>query len=192
MNAFELYNENGKPVGIFACGKCRMLTIGGGMKNTRESAEQCCQPVLCECGAEVAQHRTACQPCINRKDAERTAKVLADAAEVEQWDGFVYLDGYGRDGFAEDIGVLTEEINDEEPEPRPQWAFLCVPEQQTICLETVIENLCADGYEEMSERLDTTELESAIAKFHADNAKELQVWRPDFKRKIRIPRLDQD
>lgn len=197
MNAFELHNEKGEPVGVWCCGKCRLLTLGDGLKNTKEYAEQCCLPEKCRyCGKDVEPapgnvfgskaHHEECE----KRDRERKKReTLAKAEEVTSYTGWVYcedLDGHN-DGYFEEASHIPEYVeNEDEDCPRPAFAFCCEPSIHRVSLENIIENLCDDAHEGMPGYLDTKALAKAIDDFNELNKKHLVSYYPDYKRKVRI------
>jgi hypothetical protein len=219
MNAFQLYNENGKPTGLWCCGQCRMVALnplwGSGKsseKNTREGAEACCRPQMCvTCGTEkkTNNYDPDCHRCRDdrwdRERAERDAKRLENAEDVtDSYSGPVYLDGVSGDwgdGFHSDVGSLAdaidEEIADRDPEEVPPdwlrevWAFCCKPKQQKLDLEDAIHRLCEDGYDDMFESLAVPKsLQEAIDEFNRVNETALTIWNVDYSRKVRLERTE--
>ena len=215
MNAFQLFNENGKPTGLWCCGQCRLVTLnplwGSGKsaeKNTREGAEACCRPQVCQtCGAEkkTQNYDPDCDRCRRdrwaRAGAERDAKRLQSAEDVtDSYTGPVYLDGLPGDwgdGFHSDVGslvdALAEELHDRDPDEVPAawsnevWAFACNPKQQELDLEDAIQRLCEDGYEDMDEAIDVPKsLQEAVDEFNRINQTALTIWNVDYSRKVRV------
>jgi len=204
MNAFELYNENGKPTGVWACGKCRRLTlqyVSGEVpnKNTRESAEACCRPLLCGCGKEIGKYpgTSECDQCRSarwqKEMAEKYAKRIATAEDVtETYIGPVYCECFNRggwgDGYYSDISELLDSIAGEKEDNWPEWVFACNPEVRQLDARDIIERICYDGYEGMSDFLSPSpELIAACEKFNQDNKTYLTLWDADYSRKIRVP-----
>jgi hypothetical protein len=178
VKANELFYEDGRSAGVFACGKCRLI------HTHRDLADRCCEPYICpHCGKPVEEkHRTAHHDC-TEKDK------ISKAEKLEAWDGWVYLDGHGyRDGYFLSLDELIEYLDDEEIDPRPEWAFLC----QTMPFKgpdigNIIEQCCDDMYEDAEDSLSgLDELEVAIKEFNEANKGTVSYY-PDYKRAVRIP-----
>lgn len=198
MNAFELFNEKGQPTNIWACGKCRSLTLGHGLINTREAAEKCCEPDKCRhCGKDIEHNKPfrvlAHEECERADRRRKEVERLEKAEEVTSgYDSWLYSDdvtGY-RDGFWTDMGELLDHLEDEEDIERPEFVFCCHEISHLIDLGHVLENLCEEGYDEMADRLETKELEKAIEAFHELNKDALRSYQPDYKRKVRVPKIE--
>jgi len=135
MDAFELFNENGKPTGVWCCGKCRkirVLPLGpyGRMKedeplNTKEGAEACCKTPICpQCGKEILdrtfRNTGMCGDCdsehYRQQQAERLQRQIEKATLVTDYEGPVYCENgpsgdYG-DHYHSDINHLVDSIVD--------------------------------------------------------------------------------
>lgn len=203
MDAFELYNETGKPIGIWACGKCRRLTLqytgDSSRLNTKESAEACCRPRLCECGQVAGEYSSnnECDYCRKKRwqkeQGEKLSRRIAAAEDVtDTYTGPVYCEGFDvggwGDGYYADISDLLDAIGGEAEVNPPQWAFACTPDVRTIDARDIIEQICDDGYEGMIDFLSPSqELIAACKKFNEDNEQYMTVWHADYERKIQIP-----
>lgn len=184
MNAIELFHHDGRAAGVFACGKCR--TVWG----AQPQAEQCCAPYHCQtCGVEVPRYNTSCSACFaaeqNRIDRTR----FHNAEKVESWDGWIYCEGFGRDGFSQSIGELLEECEDEGKE-LPEYAWTCTPnafvevsigdiKEQIIDSEFCYEDFDPDDLNGIEE------LAAAISVFNEANAGVL-TYSPNFKKAVLI------
>jgi hypothetical protein len=190
MNATELFQSDGKPTGIYFCGKCRIVS------HHRLLADQCCQNYTCDtCGADTgARHWTLCDPC-REKQSKETAKARYEKAEkipADKYDGWVYFNGLQRnDGFAQDVGALLEDLECQREEDgsevkTPEYVWACSPKYfATIDLDNVLENLEQDAWEDF-DRIDYNgldELQQAVDKFNESN-KHLVIWEPDYSRAI--------
>lgn len=211
MEAFELYNENQKPTGVWCCGKCRKLVLSPqwttdskAERSTREAAEACCRPPVCEtCQQEytpifaVSGHGE-CEKCSDSRYQKKAwdlyQKRLKNAEDVTStYDGPIYAenrnDGDMQDGYFSEVGILLDYAEDGEEEDGglPEWVFACWSRIEKMDIGTILENLCYDGYEDMETYVVVPDsLEKAIAEFNADNEKALTVWEVDYKRKIRV------
>jgi len=63
--AIELFVQDGTPAGVWYCPKCKR--VGGDLGQV----EQCCEPRICECGAECERSWTSCQDCRDKRSRER-------------------------------------------------------------------------------------------------------------------------
>lgn len=208
MNAFELYDENHKPTGIFACGKCRKLTLNprwhetGQPKSTREEAEKCCRPPVCNtCHKEFKPRYSnqvhECSDCERtRLNIERSARLLKRLETAEDvtgtYDGPIYIEGSNGGDMGEGFYSLADyavEYFDEEDETDGSfgWAFACKSRAEKLDINDCIENLCSDGYEDMEYHLTIPQsLNDAIDEFNRVNEQALTIYETDYKRKVRL------
>lgn len=207
MEAFELYNKKGEPCGVWCCGKCRKLVLNPHWhephqhKSTREAAEKCCQPQLCECGkpSAVQYGESECSDCRHarwsRERAERLEKTLAAAEDVTStYDGPLYVEGmtgdWGEGYFSNREAVfdyLTDDELDEESGGDELWAFACTSEVRGIDVDRALEQVCEDGYDDMGSDIVVPQyLKDAVDQFNKENASRLTVWNWDSRRKILI------
>lgn len=126
------------PVEMYACGTCGRLHspniyFSGGasaLEAALHSAEQCCEPVKCDCGKICEQrYRTACNACIGaREHAKWEAKLtkakrytVADAPNDEPW---TYGDG---EHFAHSLSDLLSDLSgtDMKEDDFPLIAWMC-------------------------------------------------------------------
>lgn len=202
MNAFELYNEHGKPTGVWCCGKCRKLTLSPAWtpssedpKSTKEAADECCMPPKCStCGGDRQPgYERECSTCRskrwNAESAERLAKRIEKAEDVTgNYEGPVYIEG-GRgdmgEGFYSSIEYAIDSVLDSEDDEK--WAFTCTSRVEKLCIGNAIEHLCYDGYEDMADNLQIPDsLAAAVDEFNRINEKALTVWDVDYSRKINL------
>ena len=109
MEAQELYLKDGKPTGVFYCGKCRIV------HKQQESAEECCSVPVCACGKEMPRYLAKCSDCSEVERAEKRSKEIAAAEKVESWDGFVWADWLGgADGYFDSVDDLVSSLEDDE------------------------------------------------------------------------------
>ena len=174
MNATELFHADGKSSGIYYCGQCRIV------HRERESAEQCCKPYICSCGAECLKHWLICDDCRRKKDIAKERERFEKAEKVTAWNGAVadpHSDRYGRN-----LDELLELLDYDEADP-PEYVWTC--HERPVCVldyDTIIEHATNDAYEDFDPgSLDgKKELTEALEKFNALN-KENVVWEPNYK-----------
>lgn len=201
--AFELYNEKGKPCGVWCCGKCRKLVLSPiwspsskEPRSTKEAAEKCCTPPLCDCGKPSEySHGGECKECRSVRwsieRAEQLERRLAAATDVtEGYEGPVCIDDSTRgdmgDGFFSSAEVAAEYLEDDE-DLGEQWAFACTAEVRGIDLDRALEQACDDGYEDMGDRIEIPQsLRDAVDAFNKENERALTLWNVDYSRKVRI------
>lgn len=200
MNAFELYNEKGKPCGIWCCGKCRKLVLSPtwrqAEKSTQEEAERCCRPPVCDtCHKEFKPQYSnqvhECDECErSRLATERDARLFKRIESAEDvtgnYDGPVYVEGSNGGDMGEGYFSSIECVYDDE-DGADGWAFACTSRIEKLDIDHCIENLCSDGYEDMQDRLMIPQsLKDAVDEFNRLNETALTVWEADYKRKVRI------
>lgn len=199
MNAFELFNENQKPTGIWCCGECRRLVLSPKPQSTREAAEACCRPPVCETCNKQFQRSAydssgRCSECRNlawsNERAERLAKFIAAAVDVtESYDGPIYVEGdCGGDmgeGYYSTVDAYRDRWDDDDE--AAEWGFACKSRVEKLCIDDAIERLCDDGYEDMADHMTIPQsLKDAVAEFNAVNASALTIYETDYKRKVRL------
>lgn len=192
MNAIELFVQSGKSAGVFACGECKIVS------KTQADADQCCDWKCSNCGVKTERFSTRCDDCWSVIRAEGHAKRLAAAELVTAYGGWVCCDsGCGsQDGYFPSIEDYVDYIYDEgwgdpESDESPEWpefVYCCTTEVKSIDADYVIEHLCEEGYEEMSEHLaGLDELRAAIDAFNSLNRESLACYHIDYKKKIAVP-----
>lgn len=208
---FQLFlrGSDGAFVGVnqWVCPTC-MLSIGG--EDAKERAAACCNRVCRDCGAPVKfRGYIVCDSCRRKAGAETRAQRLATATEVADWSGPVFWDGedqpdestFGENwwesaaSFAEcwqaDPFSMTEDDDGNEVIVQPvEFVFCGKMRQLEVDLEHAYERISDEGYEDIAENLHgEKELQAAVDAFNKLNQKALQVWQPDYTKKVRVPRI---
>jgi hypothetical protein len=192
METKELFLENGKSAGVFACGKCKLICASS------ELADKCCDWKCVDCSVGVRNYTTRCDSCHSKVMLDRRAALLEKAQIVEDYDGWVCCDecSGGQDGYFPSLEEFVDYIFDEawgdpEVEGSPEWpefVFACKSDVKELDVGNSIENMCEGGYEEMEEGLrGKDELYAAVDKFNELNRDALTCWEVDYKRKVRVP-----
>ena len=194
MNATELHILTGpgehKPSGVWFCQTCRSVAC------SQASAEQCCKPYKCEvCGQEVAtKYWTICKSCRDIADAnaERVRFEKADKVHADWYDGWVYCEGHGNNGFSESLEEMLKGCYDDGCD-RPQYVWACKSKEFVkVRLSRVLEDICEEGYEdfETDDLNGLEELKAAVIAFELANKMHV-AYEPDYKRAILIPEKPQ-
>ena len=195
MNATELYiasnPEEYKPSGVWFCQTCRSVACN------QASAEACCKPTKCSvCGKEVAtKYWTICKSCRDAKDAKEELDRFNKAEKIQanQYDGWVFCEGNGNNGFSESVYELCEQCDDDGLD-RPAYAWACRPKEFVkVCLSRVLEDICEDGYEDFDtdDLKGLEELKAAVAAFEVANKMHV-AYQPDYNRAILVPKRPQE
>lgn len=144
-----------------------------------------------------------CDGCVQQESTEarhqRTQAQFAAAQYVMDYDDVVYWpDGpegdYGDGYFSSPEAVYDHVIENAEDFRSendiycgPLQVFCCKANQLRLDLGHAMENLCDNGWEDMSEHLITPpELTAAVALFNELNATTLRVYEVDYKRKFAL------
>lgn len=173
MNAKQLYLENGKPSGVFFCEKCKLVHV------SLESAEKCCSPNRCTCCGKVldGKYIGLCDWCTAKKYAQ-IEKAKFDKAQkipADEYDGWVYLDGTGSEGYSDSVASFVERWEDDhdENEPLPQFVWACRKQNfAKLDLDHVLYNIVEEAWEDFSIGKDLNgvdELSKALDAFNAAN-----------------------
>lgn len=180
------FRAEGRDDAIYACGKCGCVfndlstAWRGGESTGLASAEECCRPRICECGAECAPHRTACSLCLARKDRERTEARVQRATQYTVDtvpDGPLYVED---DHFFHDVPELLEWMDGEDLEG-PVVAWLCDVETPQLDPSDVFESfeLRLELGSDVTLEDVVTDLEDLERAIKAWNAKQTpSLWSP--------------
>ena len=186
----------------------------------QEAAEACCRPKKCKgCGEIVPVKKRSnytetpkwCEKCLLGKNAERDRKRLEEAELVEAKDyDYFYYDGPGScyDGeycecpsmVAEHFMDAVDDSDDDDPvsiDDKPEFCFVCKPiHPRPMDIVNHFENVDTDACVEdgdCQEHLEgTEELNDAINAFNQANKETVIGWMPDYKRKVRVPEMEEE
>lgn len=160
---------NIKTVECYECGKCKKIFT------KKEFAEKCCEPRYCsDCGVEVKNYRIRCEPCSLKKR-------FAEAEKITDWDGAVYWEGRGyNEGYFWTVDDLYEYCDNEEIEV-PEWVFVCESDKHQLDIESSLENMLSDAYEDAAEDLvDEKELIDFVEQWNQKQT--VTSYYPDYKK----------
>jgi hypothetical protein len=174
MDAAELHLPDGKPSGVFICGKCRHLTaschspIGdtGGrrwadaerVEYARKQAEKCCNWTCETCGKPARQFYALCDDCLGMKRAaDERAK---EAAAFEQATK-LNLAAFGRsdacdnmlydariDKWHRNLDEAEEWYAEDEERTRPVYLWLSEVKRDPPNLEDRVSDYIGDNFHE--------------------------------------------
>lgn len=104
---------------------------------------------------------------------------LKKANVVPYEGGYMFSKSYPYDnGYTEEIGLMADE--------GIEFAFACKMTQHGMDIEQIIEELEAEGYENMDCEIPES-LAQGVKDFNRINHKLLQSWSPDYSKKYRVP-----
>lgn len=184
MNATELHLKDGKSAGIFFCAKCRHVA------GSQHLAEQCCNNYLCsKCGKDVGSRMwLVCEPCRDAADLEKERERFEKSEKLTEWNGWVYLEGTGREGFSESLSDFYDNWADDHDEggELPKYVWACKANHFVRAdVSDITERMCDDAYEDFEP--DTLngldELKAALDKFNEVNAA-VCSYQPDYSKAI--------
>lgn len=179
MNAIELFHADAKSAGVFYCAKCRYVA------RSKDDADKCCEPTKCRyCGKPSGrQHWLCCDACQKINDEKKESERFQKAKKVTEWDGWVYLDGTGRDGFSESVAEFRENWEDDhECDELPEYVWACKQNHFAVAdVSDITERIADNAYEdfEPDDLNGLDELKSAIEKFNEAN-KDIVSYEPDY------------
>ena len=176
----ELFHQDGKPAGVFYCAKCRSV------KRTKAEADKCCEPSNCQyCGKESGrQYVTVCDTCKRANQIKYLANRFEKAKKLTEWEGWVYLDGTGNDGFSESLSSFWEDWDDNhtEDKEKPAYVWGCKRVQLVRADVSDITDRISDDADEDFDTSDMNgleDLEMAIEKFNKAN-EDVVSYEPDY------------
>lgn len=165
-----------KQIQHHVCGEC------GYINNSRQFAYDCCRQFVCElCGKDAYQHYSHCSSCIDKINMDKRE-------EIQSHDGPVYCERSDRwfESY-EEAAEHFQDLQDDEESYIPE--FLIPAEKVQIPnmdAGDIIENFCADLFEDAEDHLNgAEELRDAIKKFNDAN-KSIFQWKQIPKKKIRL------
>lgn len=181
MNAQELFLASGRSAGVWFCEQCRTV------QKSRELADKCCTPNKCRhCGNDCEKYWTACKNCLDADSVEKERQRFEKAEKVREFDGMVFLEGFGfQNGYFDSVADFIDwwegEHGDDVKMPEYVWACTSRPSCR-IDLDRVIEDATQDAHDEYDpEKLTgVDELRAAIDRFNEVNKAD-KTWTPDFK-----------
>jgi hypothetical protein len=185
MNATELFHKDGRPAGVFYCGECRIIF------KDASSAELCCGSYKCEdCGKGTGSRSwLVCDGCRSERDRKRELERFERAEKLTDWDGWVYDEGSGRNGYHQSVADLLEFYEDEERQP-PEYVWACDSTAfATLGIDRVKDWILdgGDAYEDFDpdDLNGLEELSRALEKFNEANAAVLS-YHPNYKRAVLV------
>ena len=145
-------------------------------------AEKCCAPCYCEdCNAALSPkwYRTVCENCNLNRQFERAEK-------LDKWEGWIHSEHVSGDNdvYFRDTGELIEYCHDTGTEI-PPWAFVCKEQWHEIDIDSALERMTEDAYEDAADDLvDVAELEEFIREWNAKQ--NIITYYPDWKKVVLI------
>lgn len=186
-------------------------------KSTREAAELCCTAPKCpKCGCEDRKKfydhwppDSTCMDCDSEERREefarRNAELLETAEDVTEsyTGGIVWSEEFhgSNDGMFQSVDDFIDTLANEDKDCLfdgdtyigPTAVFASEVEPKRLDIWRSIEWICEEGYEDMELHLTIPEsLKSAEKEFNEINAKALQVYSPDHKRKVRLIGIEEE
>jgi len=185
MNAQELFIKDGKSAGVFYCPVCLFVS------RSRELAEACCKPRICDkCGLEIEKH-SYCHPCHDKAERAKEQARFEAAEKLTTWDGWVFSEGHGyNEGFAASVDDLFDAV--ESPDDIPDYVWTCDPVPFVFAsLDDIKQRIeeSEDAYEDFdaNDCEGLPELEKAIEAFNEAN-KGTVSYHPNYKRALLVDR----
>lgn len=128
------------------------------------------------CNCKIAQEKRYAKRDINHYEK-------AEKLTPKQYDGWVYSDGLGyNEGYFDSTDALLEWCEDEEVEV-PEFAFCCTEERHLLDIDSAIESMLEEAYEDARDYLkDEQELYDFVKKWNAKQ--NIISYYPDYKRVV--------
>ena len=190
MNPIELFvksNDAHSPAGLFFCEKCRLVA------RSLQAAQQCCTNYVCSsCGTDTGgQSFTKCDACRleDDKKLEQARFAAAEKVSAKNYDGWVYLDGTGNEGFSESIDSFLDWWSDETSDAPPAYVWACKPTAfAKIDIGDLIETIEEAGWPDFDGHYSLkglADLDVALKKFNAANA-DIKSFEPDISKAVTL------
>jgi len=169
------------------CGHCRAVHAS---KDLADGCVYCCCS-YCKLPTDKP-HQTYHDACADAMLAKVERDRFEKAEKLTDHDGWVYCDGIAHNnGYFPSLAELIADLEDDEIDPKewPEYAWTCAAIPfQTPCVDTIIENITSDMFEDAVEHINgREELKAALAAFGEAN-KSLITYTPDYRRAVLIPR----
>lgn len=123
---------------------------------------------------------------------KREEEKFNKAEKLTEWDGPVYCEGLGRDGYAANLEEMVE-YYDEDLKNFPKYVWVCDSIQiYKLDLDDILQPHEEHTWEDF-ERGDAkgeAELEAAIKKFNELN-KDLVYWEPNYKKALLVGEIEE-
>lgn len=184
MNATELFLKDGRGANCFFCGTCRIV------KRTQDEAEECCKPRACsQCGTKLKERQYSCDICfqVNQIKKEKERFEASTKLTPEQYDGWVYMEGTGREGYSESLTELIDELENDGQE-FPEYVWACTEKSFVhVSISDIADEIenCGDSYEDFDfdDLKGIQELKAALEAFTAENTESVSFY-PDYSRAV--------
>lgn len=180
MNSIELYHQDGTSSGVFYCTKCRCVN------RSKEEADKCCEPTKCQhCGAETGiRFYLTCEKCERANRAKLEADRFEKAKKLTEWDGWVYLEGTGSDGYSESLDDFWDnwENDHAEGDEKPKYVWSCKKNHFAVAdVSDITDRICESAYSDFDpdDLNGLDDLKAAIDKFNEAN-KDVVSYEPDY------------
>lgn len=176
---------------IWACGECGSLhTPWNSSDVPKMRAAECCLQKYCECGGKLERGMTGAK-CWTCRTFERREKKLAEAQEIDWFDGPVYDDS--SDKYWESVSDFIDWANDQEGEDReniPEWLNPCTSKgfHRLDAMECIGSYLEDQHHEDAHDHLKDVE---GLQKFLNEwcDKQNLVTWNADDSKKISVKAL---
>jgi hypothetical protein len=159
---------------LYRCSKCRAEHW------SKETAENCCGPLLCECGSKCAPYRTACNSCLAAKELERESALFEKAKKVPygEYGGPIYTNESYWDNVDE---YASDTLSDGMDLPKYAWATNPVPFyiDATDIVEAALDGHHEDAWSQVG---DLGELQGMLDKWCSEQA--VRSFEPDYETAI--------
>lgn len=190
MNAKELTFKGHEKTVLYACGLCGSLhspKVYASREDiadaaARDSAEKCCAPKHCACGAEIEGSWTACEVC-------RLRRKLTAATITTEYTGEVYSDEVGGEwgeGYSPSISAMLDYCCDYD-EREPAYCWPCEARPLRLEIDQIIKGALDDMHEDAGDHIvGYDDLRAAIDAFN--EAQTCVTYYPDYTRIIILDR----
>lgn len=148
MNAKELFLASGESAGVWYCDKCHRVG------RSKQDTEGCCQPRVCECGAECSGYSTSCYTCVQVRYEKRIAANVALARHIPEaeWEGPVWPEG--SNGFSSLDDMRDHYDCRDESIHLPVWGtrpdVMCFPHARDL-VDSAIEEMYEGAIDEIGQ-----------------------------------------
>jgi hypothetical protein len=148
MNAQQLNWPDGKPSGVWVCGKCGHIHTSTRPQMAEEFAIACCGQEYCKVCHVPVEARNRCEACVEAERVKKAEALFAKAEKLTDFDGMVCTAG---DTYHQSVDDWLCGLD--EPPGTQVYAWCCKPMPLLLDADRLIENAMDDHHEDAYDQI---------------------------------------